>query len=431
LHPERVELAPELDLEVGAVAAGGGCVARDGDGRVVFVRHALPGERVRARITAETSTFARADAVEVISSSPDRVEPPCPHAGPGRCGGCDYQHVSLEGQRRLKAARVEEQLRRLSGLERAVEVEPVEGDHSGLGWRSRVRLAVDESGNPGFRRHRSREVQPITSCPIVAPAVTETGVFLARWPEAGEVEVFSGRCGPGTDDGPGAVVAVTSRPGTAAKAPEGALKAGLVIDEAVRRPPSAVENDVAGRRYRTSPGVFWQAHVGAPAALLGAVLDGVDPAPGAQIVDLYAGAGLFSVPLAEAAAPGGRVLAIERDPRACQDARHNGRQLGKGLFEVRRAAVTPRLVAAGIGRPRALVLDPPRQGAGTALMQAMTALTPTLRSVVYVSCDPASFARDLRALLEAGWYLHGLRAFDVFPMTEHVEIVATLRPPGP
>jgi tRNA/tmRNA/rRNA uracil-C5-methylase (TrmA/RlmC/RlmD family) len=426
------------------VAGGGGCVARDDDGRVVFVRHALPGERVRARITSETARFARADAVDVLSSSPDRVEPPCPYAGPGRCGGCDYQHVSLEGQRRLKAARIEEQLWRLSGVERVVEVEPVPGGEGGLGWRSRVRLAVDRDGRSGFRRHRSHEVETIASCPLVVPAVAATGAFGARWPRAEEIEVVSGTRGvdggagrtAGTGetartagtDGPGAVVTVTSRRGAQAGPPDGTLDAGLLIDGDVRRPPASVETDVAGRPYRTSPGVFWQAHVGAPAALLGAVLEGVDPALGAHVVDLYAGAGLFSVPLAEAVGAQGRVLAIERDRQACEDARHNGRHLGEQNLEVRRAAVTPHLLAAGVGRPDALVLDPPRQGAGTAVMGAIRALIPALRVVVYVSCDPSSFGRDLRVLLDAGWDLAALRAFDLFPMSEHVEIVATVRP---
>ncbi len=419
----------ELELEVGAVAGGGGCVARDAGGRVVFVRHSLPGERVRARITAVTATYARADAVEVLEPSPDRVEPPCPYAGPGRCGGCDYQHISLEAQRRLKAARVEEQLRRLSGLERTVEVEPVRGGQGGLGWRSRVRLAVDPNGRAGFRRHRSHEVEPIDSCPIAAHSVTATGAFAARWPGAAQLEVVTGAPEPDGAAGESAVLTVTSRRGARAGPPLEALDAGLVIDGAVRRRPSAVETEVAGRRYRTSPGVFWQAHVGAPAALLEAVLDGVATRPGSHVVDLYAGAGLFSIRLAERVGPGGRVLAIEHDRDASADARHNGRHLGQ--LEVRKAEVTPRLVATGIGRPDAIVLDPPRQGAGTAVMRAMAALRPPVRSAVYVSCDPASFARDLRVLLDAGWDLAELRAFDLFPMTEHVELVATVHPPRP
>jgi tRNA/tmRNA/rRNA uracil-C5-methylase (TrmA/RlmC/RlmD family) len=394
---------------------------------VVFVRHALPGERVRARITAVTATYARADAVEVMAPSPDRVEPPCPYARPDRCGGCDYQHVSLAGQRRLKAARVEEQLRHLAGVNRTVEIEPIPGDHNGLGWRSRVRLAIDRDGRAGFRRHRSHEVETIASCPIATAAVNATGAFAARWPGAAEVEVVTGTPQPGVAAGESVVVAVSSRRGNRAVPTGAALDTGLVVDGAVRRRPSAVETEVAGRRYRTSPGVFWQAHVGAPAALLGAVLDGIDPGPGAHVVDLYAGAGLFSVPLAEAAGPAGRVLAVEHDRHACDDARYNGGHLGP--FEVRRAPVTPHLVAEGIGRPDAIVLDPPRQGAGTAVMRAMTALTPALRSAVYVSCDPSSFSRDLRALLDAGWDLAELRAFDLFPMTEHVELVATVRAP--
>ena len=127
----------ELELEVGAIAGGGGCVARAPDGKVVFVRHSLPGERVRARVTAETSSYLRADAIEVLRASPDRVTPPCPHAGPGRCGGCDFQHVELGAQRRLKEARITELLGQLARIERRVEVEPVAGDADGLGWRTR------------------------------------------------------------------------------------------------------------------------------------------------------------------------------------------------------------------------------------------------------------------------------------------------------
>ena len=258
--------------------------------------------------------------MEVLTRSPDRVEAPCPHAGPGRCGGCDYQHVSLGAQRRLKAARVEEQLRRLAGVERAVEVEPVPGDHGGLRWRSRVRLAVDRDGRAGFRRHRSHDVEPIADCPIADSAVIATGVFATRWPGAAEVEVVTGTVRRGGEPGGSALLADTLRRGARAHAasPAGALRPGLVVDGRVRLPPAAVETEVAGRSFRTSPGVFWQAHVGAPAALLGAVLDGVDARAGADVVDLYAGAGLFSVPLADAAGPSGRVLAIEHDRRAAR-----------------------------------------------------------------------------------------------------------------
>src|SRR5215468_11297343 len=165
-----------LDLDVSRVANGGWCVARDGGGRVVFVRHALPGERVRARVTEATASFARAEAVEVLRASPDRVTPRCPHAHPGGCGGCDWQHADLAAQRRLKAEVVREQLRRLAGLDREVTVEPVAGDDDGLGWRTRVRFSVGPGGTAGLLAHRSHDVVEVGDCPIAHPLVRARAV---------------------------------------------------------------------------------------------------------------------------------------------------------------------------------------------------------------------------------------------------------------
>jgi len=147
-----------LELTVSDVAHGGWCVAREPGGRVVFVRHALPGERVRARITDTTARFARAEAVEILQASPDRVEPPCPHARPDGCGGCDWQHATPQAQRRLKAEVVRQQLRRIAGLDREITVEPLPGDSGGLGWRTRIRLSVGPGGAAGLLKHRSHEV---------------------------------------------------------------------------------------------------------------------------------------------------------------------------------------------------------------------------------------------------------------------------------
>jgi len=410
-----------LELEVGAIAAGGGCVGRAPDGRVVFVRHSLPGERVVARVTATTAKYLRADAVEILTPSPDRVPPPCPHAGPGRCGGCDFQHVELGAQRRLKAFRVAEQLARIAGIERAVEVEPVEGDVGGLHWRNRVRVAVDREGAVGFRKHRSHDLELVDDCPIAAPAVAATGALATRWPGVTELEVVTGST-PGE-----AFVSVTTRGGGTPRLPEVGT-AGLVVGRKVVRPPGAVHAEVRGRTYRISAGVFWQVHTGAAAALLRAVLGMVGDCSGARIVDLYAGAGLFSVALAEAAGPGGSVLAVERDARACADAQRNA--AGLANLEVTRAVVTPRLVATALGDPDIVVIDPAREGAGKDVTRALAALGATVRTLVYVACDPASFARDLRVLLDEGWRLAALRAFDIFPMTEHVELVAAMEPQG-
>ena len=166
--------------DAGEVAHGGWCVARPDEGPVIFVRHALPGERVLARVTEVTTRLARAEAIQILAASPDRVEPPCPHARPGGCGGCDWQHAALPAQRSLKAAVVRQQLRRLAGLEIAVTVEPLPGDadtedDAGLGWRTRVQFAVRSDGVAGLRAHRSHEVIDIGRCLIAHPAITDLG----------------------------------------------------------------------------------------------------------------------------------------------------------------------------------------------------------------------------------------------------------------
>jgi tRNA/tmRNA/rRNA uracil-C5-methylase (TrmA/RlmC/RlmD family) len=411
-----------LELVTGAIAAGGGCVARAGDGRVVFVRHSLPGERVLARVTAATSSFLRADAVTVLDPSPDRVTPPCPHAGPGRCGGCDWQHVAVPAQRRLKAALVAEQLKRLAGLDTEVPVEgvgPVEGAPDGLAWRTRMQFAVDRTGRIGLHRHRSHDIEPVEHCPIATPGVDAVGVGTMLWRGARQVEVIA------PPDGGRPVISVETGPNRlAATPPKGA---GLVVNGRMRRRPTRVRMEVSGHRFDVSAGVFWQVHPAAAAVLTACVLEGLTPGPGDRVVDLYAGAGLFTVPLATAVGAQGSVVAVERNGRACADATRNA----SGLTQVTvvRADVTAALVA-GLEPPDLVVLDPAREGAGQAVMRALVALAPAPRRVAYVSCDPASFARDLNVALDAGWALASLRAFDLFPMTEHVELVGLLEPPS-
>src|ERR1022692_986557 len=264
--------APVIELATGAIAAGGGCVARAADGRVVFVRHALPGERVMAEVTAEGSSFLRADAVEILEASPDRVVPPCRHAGPGRCGGCDWQHVSLPAQRRLKSALVSEQLRRVAGIEREVEVEPLAGSSDGLGWRTRVRFAVDGSGRIGLRKHRSHDIEPVGRCPLTTEAVSLVDVGASRWRGAHHVEVTA------SPEGGVPVVSVETERGRLAGRP--AVDAGLMVDGRTLRSPDRVRFEVLGRTFEVSAGVFWQVHPGAAALLTRIVLDGLAPAAG-------------------------------------------------------------------------------------------------------------------------------------------------------
>ncbi|HEX3461009.1 MAG TPA: TRAM domain-containing protein [Acidimicrobiales bacterium] len=408
-----------MELHTTAIAAGGGCVARADDGRVVFVRHALPGETVLARVTGETTSFLRADAVEIVEPSPDRVAPPCPHAGPGRCGGCDYQHVALPAQRELKASLVSEQLRRLAGDDRPVVVEEVPGAPDGLGWRTRVRFAVDRNGRVGLHKHRSHDIERVEHCLIASAAVDAIGVGEHRWSGARELEVMT------SPEGGKPVVSVDTgrrrlgdRPG---------VNAGRVVNGRTEREPHRLSFQVLGRGFQVSAGVFWQVHPGAPGVLARTVLDGLAPRVGERVADLYAGAGLFTALLAEAVGPTGQVVAIERSGRACADAARNTED--QPQVTITRADVTAELVtSARLGSPNLVVLDPAREGAGRGVMAALAGLSPRPRRIAYVSCDPASFARDLRVMTDAGWRMASLRGFDLFPMTEHVELVAMLDP---
>jgi tRNA/tmRNA/rRNA uracil-C5-methylase (TrmA/RlmC/RlmD family) len=393
----------EVVVDVGPVAHGGHCVSRH-DGRVVFVRHALPGERVRAVVTegAATSSFWRADAVEVLLASDDRVDPPCPWARPGQCGGCDLQHASLDAQRRLKADVVREQLRRLAGIERDVTVEAVPGDTDGLGWRTRVRFAVGEDGRAGLRARRSHRVVPIDRCRIAHHLVSAAGVLVGRWPAGSTVEVAA-------SVGTGEVVVLS----------EGAVGRRAGDDTLTER--------VGQRSFRVSRGGFWQVHPGAATTLLDAVLVGLDPRPGESALDLYSGVGLFSASLAERVGETGRVTAVESDRGAVADARHNLADLPQVRVDAGR--VDHVLRRPHLCRADLVVLDPPRSGAGKQVVRLLSRVA--ARRIAYVACDPAALARDLRWFAEEGYELESLKAYDLFPMTHHVECVAVVAPASP
>jgi tRNA/tmRNA/rRNA uracil-C5-methylase (TrmA/RlmC/RlmD family) len=407
-----------LELVVERVAHGGVCVARADDGRVVFVRHAVPGERVVAVVTEERTSYLRADVVEVLDASPHRVVPPCPFAGPGRCGGCDWQHVAVPHQRELKAAVVHEQLARLAHLDLPVVVEEVPGAKDGLGWRTRVRFAVDH-GVIGLRKHRSHDIEPIDSCLIAHPEVEALGVETKRWPGAAEVDVAVSAA---TGDRHVDVIAAGRRH---PHVPWLDAPTGVSIDGQPLGGRRTVRERAVGREWHISAGGFWQVHPGAAEALAAAVVDAVRAQPGETVLDLYAGVGLFAAALAPAVGGGGDVVAVESEAAAVEDAARTLRDLPQ--VQLVRARVE-KWLQGEVPPADVVVLDPPRSGAGRVVVERLARVT--RRAVAYVACDPAALARDIATFAEHGWRLSSLRAFDLFPMTAHVECVALLEPAG-
>jgi tRNA/tmRNA/rRNA uracil-C5-methylase (TrmA/RlmC/RlmD family) len=357
------------DVEVGPIAHGGHCVARvptdePGRDRVVFVRHALPGERVVVEITegSDGDSFWRGDAVTVVAASVDRVPAPCPYAGPGACGGCDLQHVEAAAQRAWKATVVREQLQRLAGLDLPVVVEEVPPT---LRWRTRMQYVALPDGGRGLHVHRSDEVVLVEDCLIDAsgdPARRSSGVETHE----------------------------------------------------------TVATTYDSHEFAVPPDGFWQSHVEAPRVLVETVLGMLRPEAGERVLDLYAGVGLFAAFLADAVGTRGRVVAVEGSSVACQDARTNlppDVRVEHGPVE--------RVLRSTYDEPFDLVvLDPPREGARRAVVEQIVDRAP--RAVAYVACDPAALARDLATFAELGYTLRELRAFDLFPMTSHLECVAHL-----
>ncbi|MDQ1584429.1 MAG: hypothetical protein QOF36_2483 [Microbacteriaceae bacterium] len=417
------EIGTEVELEITNVAHGGIFVARH-EGRVVFVSDTVPGERVLARITDDRhASFWRAETVEVLEASPERQ----PHvwsaasvdrAPEERAGGAEFGHIRLEHQRELKRRVIVDALSRMAGLEREVTVEPVghESDPSsdGTGWRSRVRLQVDETGRVGPYAARSHRVIPVEDLPLATTDVAAAAPLDQSFPRAVSIDI---------------VGASTASPLV------------LVNDAPSRgkRPhsvPLPIRERVGDREFQLDARGFWQVHRDAAATLTGAVQVAVDDAafdPQAANLDLYGGVGLLAAALGDRFGGTTRITSVESSEAATDYAAENlADWIGAAAVTDRVERYLQRLVmdasAAERARLRAatVVLDPPRSGAGKDVVAALAELHPA--QVVYVACDPVALARDLAIFAQRGYELRSLRAFDLFPQTHHVEAVATLMP---
>lgn len=407
--PSAPDRPPTVEIEITGVAAGGEGVGRLPDGRAVFVRGALPGERVAALVAEERKRFARALLVEVVEASADRRTPPCPLVEAG-CGGCGWQHVDPAAQRRLKADVVTDALRRLGRLE------PPEITHGAdlprEAWRTTVRAGVDPGGRPGFRLHHTHDLVSLTEagCFVAHPLVDEvlrTGVFPKP---AQEVTV---RASVAT----GARLAVVTPVARQCEVPDGVVVVGGRELEGGHR--AWIHEEAAGRRWRVSALSFFQPSPEAAGALVEAVTGvlGADLAPGVTLVDLYGGVGLFAGALGSAT--GGRVIVVEANRSAVADARVNLADLPDA-----------RVVTKDVRRWRpstaeVVVADPSRHGLGA---EAVSRIGETgAGTLALVSCDAGALGRDAGLLAAAGWRLDSAVLVDLFPHTPHVEVVTGWR----
>jgi 23S rRNA (uracil1939-C5)-methyltransferase len=398
----------QIDLEVSGVAAGGEGVARLEDGRVVFVRGGLPGERLTAVVTEERPRFLRATTVDVIDPSGDRLTPPCPLVEAG-CGGCGWQHVVPEAQRRMKEIIVVDALRRSGGIE---PPEPRPGPAlAPTGWRTTVRAAIDDDGRAGFRGYRSHDTVSLEGgCLVAHPLVDEilrTGHFPAP---VREVVV---RAGAATGER-----LVLARPGAAGcDVPADTLLVGT--DELAAGRRAWIHEEAAGRRWRVSAESFFQGRPDGAEALVDAVRAAVGDTlvPGARLVDLYGGVGLFAGTLG--AGTEARVVVVDNNRSAVADARVNLADLPD-----------VRILGADVRRWRpsaaaVVVADPSRQGLGAAVVERIGSTG--AGALGLISCDAAALGRDAGLLRTAGWSLDSLCLVDLFPHTPHVEVVTGWR----
>ena len=366
MNTKAFSVGEKVRVRIEKIAHGGHFIARH-EGAVLFIRHAIPGEEVTVEITDVTKNFLRADVIEIHDPSPDRRVPPCKYAG--KCGGCDFQHISYLRQLALKSEVIREQFLRLAKIDIKVEVEKC-GEP--LGWRVRATATAGKNGKIGFYGARSHEIVPIDECPVMHPSVAFQEIASNTFNDGEKVNIT----------------------------PKAELLAGFELSE----------------------NSFWQGHINAPKILTDAVMEMTSTRAGDHIFDLYGGVGLFAKRFLEVIGAGGRIDLIEGSKDAVRDARANF--ANEEHVHIHQGNVEK--LIGKFKRADIVLLDPPRDGAGKVTVEGIAQLKP--REIIYISCDPAALARDTNYLRDSGYILEKIRAFDLFPMTHHIESIALYRP---
>ena len=385
-----VVVGDRLTLEVERIAHGGHFIAH-AQGLTIFVRGAIKGERIVAEVTQVKKRIAWAETIEVLTSSPHRREAPCHYFRERACGGCDFQHIDLAFQRELKAEVVADSFRRIAQMEIEVECLPAHGDVSGLHWRTRMDFTVTPSKRLALHPHRSDSLTEITSCLIAHEEMDLISINASV--ERSKIRPWERfRVAVDSDS----KVRLSGRDGT-------------------------VEMKVEKKSFPISIESFWQPHLSAASTLVDQVMELLNMREGDHLLDLYGGVGLFTAFLRDAVGETGKVTLIESDPDAIADAK----RIFSGDRRVKVSAGRVEQKIKEIESCDLVLLDPPRSGVAVGpngVIAEFQRLRP--REILYISCDPATLARDSKALVEAGYEMALIRAFDLFPMTEHIESVA-------
>lgn len=389
---KSLKIGDQIEVEIGPIANGGHFISRH-NGQVVFVRHAITGEKAIVKITSVSSKLAHGDAVEILSESTDRIKPICNYAIPGGCGGCDFQHINMSAQQKFKLEVIRDQFMRIARMEVDPEMVSVE-PKNGLGWRTRFNFAISENGKAGLYAPKTKKVVEIDRCAIAVKEINESSLFNEEWGGTDRVRV------------------------SVSSSNQVNISRGKMTVSGPKKIRELVDKNV----YDISPQSFWQSHKEAPKILSDLAISFMKLKQGDVVCDLYGGVGLFTMPVADKVGSKGHVHMIELSNHAIRDAskifkKYKNVTIHKGLVDKKLSE---------LNNIDAILLDPPRTGAGKSTIDKIVSKSP--KRIVYISCDPASLARDSRFLENSGYSLDKINVIDLFPMTHHVESVVRFVP---
>ena len=378
-----------ITLDVGSIANGGHFVGKHKN-QIVFVRHSITGEKVNVKITAVNSKFAFGDAIEILKKSKHRVNPPCKYAYPEGCGGCDFQHIDPITQLNLKKIVIQDQFKRITKIE--INPEIISKDSlEGLNWRTRLNFAISENKKLGLHAHKSNKIIEIDECLIAVEGINKSEIFNKKWENEDNIKISY------SSDNDMNITQL-------GKNISGPDKLNEIVDD---------------NKYYISPKSFWQSHKNAPNFILEQVLKFANIKEGERVCDLYGGVGLFTLPISKILGENGEVHLIEVNSVCIADATEMFADI-KNIF-IHHGTVEQKL--GSIKKINTIILDPPRNGVSKQVINQMIEKKP--QTIIYVSCNPSTLARDTKILTDNNYILTNIVGLDLFPMTHHIECVAS------